>query len=612
MLLDHLDLDRPGLEKVRAAKADPARASAELLAYYRTRTSVKHPVDRAKLAELRGQPLDKGTKEIADDALRNVLIACSAYPRFDFGRDIDWLTNRAPNGDNEWLWQLNRHSSWWALGAAWRHTGEEKYAECYVRQLLDWIGKCPRDADSPAWRTIEAGIRGHGWTVNFQHFVDAPAYTPEALIRHLESFRAHAGYLTGRKMSTSNWGLMEAEGAAFIAMTFPEFREAPAWRQKAFAHLNAMMKKQVRADGHQYEQCLGYHLGCIDWFARTGRMAAANGLEAMCEVLLKVGLPDGSNAQFGDDHSSFGWRGRLSEYAALFKRDDLLFAASAGKQGRAPAETAFALKESGFYSMRSGWDPQAVMLLLKCGPDGGWHCQPDNGSFEVFAGGRHLTPDSGSYIYHGDEQAVRDRAWFRQTRVHQTLTLDGRDAAYAPKLLLWKPGADLDTLVVENGSYPDLVHRRAVFFVQKRFFVIVDEALGKAQGNAWLHFQLAPGEAVIDERSLSARTGFPEGTNLLVQAMAQEGLSLVKEEGQVSFEYGKKQPRPAFRFELAKGQKPLRFVTVLVPHEGPAPAVRASLVGRPEPGADALELDVEVDDAKTRVGYELKTEGKKE
>jgi hypothetical protein len=36
------------------------------------------------------------------------------------------------------------------------------------------------------------------------------------------------------------------------------------------------------------------------------------------------------------------------------------------------------------------------------------------------------------------------------------------------------------------------------------------------------------------------------------------------------------------------------------------------LVGAPEPGGAALELDVTVNGAKTRVGYELKPEGKKE
>lgn len=615
MLLELLDLDLPGLEKVKAASGDPAKAAAELLAYYRARTSVKHPVDRAALAKLRGKPLDKNTLAIADDALRNVLITTPHYPRFDFGKNISWLTNQAPNGDKEWLWQLNRHNSWGPLGTAWRHTGNNKYAECYVRQLTDWIARCPRDKTSPAWRTIEAGIRGYLWTAHFQHFVDAPAYTPDVLVRHLNSFYEHAELLTGRAMSTSNWGLMEAEGAAFIAMTFPEFRNSKTWREKSFTHLNAMMKAQVRSDGHQYEQCLGYHLGCIDWFARTGQMAAANGLEKefpqeywkrlelMCDVPMKLGLPGGSHTQFGDDHSDFHWRRRLASYAAMFKRDDLLFAATAGKQGKAPAETAFALPESGFYSMRSGWDEAATMLVLKCGLDGGWHSQPDNNTFEICSGGRRLMPDSGTYIYSGNEQATRDRAWFRQTRVHQTMTLDGKDTSCEPKLVLWKPGAELDTLVVENRGSQDFVHRRAVLFVRKKYFVVVDEALGKFEGRPLLHFQLAPGEAVIDGKAFSARTGFATSRNLLLAAMAQPGLALEKEDGQVSFEYGKKETRPALRFELAKGNGQCRFITVLVPYEGEAPRVEVALVGQPTIGASAIELDVAVNGDKTRIGY---------
>jgi heparan-sulfate lyase len=328
----------------------------------------------------------------------------------------------------------------------------------------------------------------------------------------------------------------------------------------------------------------------------------------MCEVPMKLGLPDGSNTQFGDDHSRFNWRGTLSKWAHLFRREDLLFAATAGREGRAPAATAFALPESGFYSMRSGWDEKATMLVLKCGPDGGGHCQPDNGTFEIYAGGRRLTPDSGSYIYHGDDEARADRAWFRQTRVHQTMTLGGRDTAYAPRLLLWKPGAELDTLVVENAGYPDFVHRRAVLFVDRRYFVIVDEALGSAAGNAWLHFQLAPCEAALDAAGLSARTGFAEGMNLLVQAMPQPGLALVPEEGRVAFQYGKKEPRPALRFELAKTADPVRFVTVLVPFEGQPPEASVALVGSPPPGGDALELDAAVGDAKRRIGFNLAKE----
>lgn len=615
MLLERLNLDAPGLEKVKAAAGEPERAAAELLAYFRARTTVKHPsVPTGKDAGAERPMLSKEVGEIADDALKNILVASPVFPRHDFGKEIAWLKNASPAGDSEWLWQLHRHYSWGALCLAYASGGDETYAQAYVRQLLDWMAKCPLDKGSPAWRTIEAGIRGQNWTEHFLRVLPSAAYTPDVLVKQMNSFHDHAAYLTGREMRTTNWGLMEAEGAAFVAMTFPEFKDAAVWREKAFKHLNAMMKAQVRADGMQYEQCLGYHLGCIVWFWRTAEMASLNGLgeqfpqafwqglERMSAVLMALGLPDGSHTQFSDDHSLFKWRtddSLVTRLARYFKRKDVLYAATGGKEGERPAETAFSLADSGFYSMRSAWDEKATMLVLKCGADGGWHCQPDNGTFELYAGGRRLTPDSGSFSYSAG------REWFRKTRVHQTLTLDGRDTAYAPKLLQWKPGKDLDVLVVENAGYPNFTHRRAVLFVAKTYFVFIDEALGEATGNAWLHFQFAPGEAVFDEKGCSARTAFKDGANLLVQALAQDGVKRVKEDGQVSFAYGKKEPRPAFRFELAKGKAPLRFVTVLAPYEGEPPAVAVKLVGSPEPGAVGVEVDVEVNGVKTRVGYAL-------
>ncbi len=74
----------------------------------------------------------------------------------------------------------------------------------------------------------------------------------------------------------------------------------------------------------------------------------------MCEVFLKLGLPDGTTTQFGDDHSEIHWRPVLQQWGEFFHRDDFRYVASDGKTGAAPKETAFALPDSGFYSMRSG------------------------------------------------------------------------------------------------------------------------------------------------------------------------------------------------------------------------------------------------------------------
>jgi heparan-sulfate lyase len=194
--------------------------------------------------------------------------------------------------------------------------------------------------------------------------------------------------------------------------------------------------------------------------------------------------------------------------------------------------------------------------------------------------------------------------------VDQTLTLDGEDIAHEPRLLLWQPGEDQDALVVENVSYPGLTHRRAVLFVKRQFFVIVDEALGDATGDLRAHFRLAPGPSVMDEGKLYARTNSPGDANILVQGMPADGVAMAQEDGWVSFTYGVREPRPAFCFRTDKGQDSVRFVTLMIPYrDNEPPKARVSIVGDPGPGAARLELDVTVQggqsNLKSRIGYSL-------
>lgn len=616
-LLSRLDLNVPGLEKVKSSINDPLQAAGELLKYYRARDVVKHPVDRRSKPDMLGKCASEKDIKVADDALKHIFTGQTAYPPYFCGDDINWGTSPVP--DNEWVWQLNRMDFWESMGLAYWHTNDEKYAREWCFQLVDWTKKNPLDGEhNYAWRSIEAGIRGYSWTGLFQRFLDAPSFTPDVLIAFLNSCHDHAAYLMTKYSKGSNWGLMEAEGLAFIAMTFPEFQDSKEWKDEAVKRLNKEIQNQVYSDGHQRELSMDYHMGCIGWFIHTFDLAKMNGqkdafpesylkiIEKMCEVPMKLGFPDGTTPQFGDS-----WTGtpgqiwsNLMSWAQLFNREDFRYIATEGKKGKKPEATAFALEKSGFYSMRSGWDKNDICLVLKCGPDGGFHCQPDNGTFELYAGGRHLMPDAGSYIYSGDPE---NRAWFRQTKVHQTLTLNGANTAYAPKLLLWKPGKDMDVLVVENTSYLNLTHRRAMFFVDKKFFVIVDEAFGDGTGVVDLHFQLAPGKAVFDNEKFSVRTDFPDGWNVLVRSMNQKDMKLVEEEGQVSFVYTKKEPRPAFCYRVRKETKEtgVRFVTVVAPYNESQPKMTIRIIGKPIIGASHLELEIVNDGITKRIRYDL-------
>ncbi|MCE5347896.1 MAG: heparinase II/III family protein [Bacteroidales bacterium] len=616
-LLLSLDLNAPGLEKVKSSVDDPVLAAKELLAYYRARDFVRHPVDRRSKQDMSGKCASRQDISEAENAMKHIFIGQSAYPPHFCGEDINWNTRPVP--DMEWVWQLNRMGFWQSMSLAYWHTNDEKYAKEWSCQFVDWTKKNPRDNEHGyAWRSIEAGIRGHGWTFLFQRFLDAPSFTPEVLVAFLNCCHEHAAYLMTKYSKGSNWGLMEAEGLAFIAITFPEFQDSKKWRDEAILRLNTEINNQVYSDGHQRELAMGYHTGCIGWFTHSLELAKMNGqkdafpdsylktVEKVCEIPLKLGFPDGTTPQFGDSWTGTPghiW-GSLRNWAQLYNRDDFLYVATQGKEGSKPDVTAFALEKSGFYSMRSGWDRNSICLVLKCGPDGGGHCQPDNGTFELYAGGRHLMPDAGSYIYSGDP---KNRAWFRQTKVHQTLTLDGKNSAYSPKLLLWKPGTDLDVLVVENASYQSLTHRRAVLFVDKKYFVIIDEAIGDGTGAVDIHFQLGPGKAVFDNKNFSVRTDTPGGWNVLVQSMKQKGMDLKEEEGQVSFLYTKKEPRPAFSYGLQKNTKEhgTRFVTIVAPYEESQPKMKIRLIGKPKIGASHMELEIVADGISKRIKYDL-------
>jgi heparan-sulfate lyase len=325
----------------------------------------------------------------------------------------------------------------------------------------------------------------------------------------------------------------------------------------------------------------------------------------MCEVPMKIGLPDGTNVQFGD-----AWAGepgqhaeKFLEWSEIFDRKDFLYLATDGQKGEAPDSTAYALPISGIYSMRSGWDKNATCLVLKCGPDGGGHCQPDNGTFDLYVGGRNLMPDAGSYIYSGNPEG---RKWFRQTKVHQTLTLNDENSTYAPKLLLWEPGDDLDILVVENQSYENLKHRRSVFFVDKKYFVIVDEATGKGTGDVDIHFQLAPdaGVVVSNRDKKSFHSNFKDGWNVYVESQNQKGLKLAEEKGWVSFEYTKKQLRPAFCYKVKKDAEnsDIQFVTLVVPYNSVLPKINVENV-KVENGT--VEMVIENEGVRKKIGYTL-------
>jgi heparan-sulfate lyase len=173
---------------------------------------------------------------------------------------------------------------------------------------------------------------------------------------------------------------------------------------------------------------------------------------------------------------------------------------------------------------------------------------------------------------------------------------------------------------VENDSYDDrfnafeprtrvhaysaMLHRRSVWFVDRAFFVLVDEAIGDPRGTLDLHFQFAVGEVRLDPGARRAHTLFPDA-NVLVWMDPEAPVTLEAQEGWFACEYGKRAQRTACRFRH-QVQAPTTFVTVLAPYRGTEPPeVSAEIPDDFLAASDALSLKVTVNGRTWEVGRRL-------
>jgi heparan-sulfate lyase len=588
---DNINLTFPGLEKANIffneGKYDDT--AKELLGYYRNRKNIKHPdFNVGDDARFKGKEIGKVNQEKADNALLHNFQPHKGYGFFDYGKDIDW--DYWPIKDNEIRWQLHRVAWWQSMGLAYRSSGDEKYAKEWVFQFRDWenknfLGRSVEN-DRIAWRPLEVSERIQILPDIFNLFVVSPNFTPAFLMEFLNSYNKQTAYIPKHYSKEGNHLLFEAQRVLGAGSFFPEFKQAEEWRKSGIEILNREIKIQVLADGVQWELSPAYHVGCIEIFTKAYNAAKMAGLEKafpesyiktiekMVLVTANISFPNYNYPMFGDT-----WvidkKLRIKQFlnwSKMFPNNGLIeYYATEGASAKLPNYLSNVFPNGGFYTFRNGWDDKATVMVLKAGPPAKFHAQPDNGTFELWIKGRNFTPDSGCYIYSGDTEVTKMRNWYLQTRVHSTLTLDNENMIITQALQnKWKTSKNLDILTYTNPSYTDLNHQRSVLFINEKFFLIIDKAIGKATGNLGVHFQLKEdSKPIFDKDNNRIYTTYADGNNLLIQTLNTDKVTLNEEDGKVSYSYAKEVARPAFVFEKTKSDnKTQQFISVIYPYNG--------------------------------------------
>jgi len=607
-LLGKLDLTGPGLEAAAqaAARGDAGAALAALREHYRA----AYPLPAA------APEAEPETRAEADGIVDHVF-QWGPYEAADYGDDVDWEWD--PRGDIEWVAAVYRFH--WALPLAevYAATREEKYARAFVELTLDWIAKHPLEQrrrthpvytgwEGFAWLDIQTGIRATNLCAVFRTFIHAAAFSPEFLGVLLASLHDHQVKTERIPMGrVHNKAIFEQRGFVNVAHTFPEFRDSQRWLELGLTRARESLLAQTTADGVQTEWAFGYHLGVLRDAVEMMTKVASRGIAVpddyrervarMFDYVFAMATPDLGAPMFGDarrepplssDRTTWLLHPVLTQASEVL--GDPKYAARARLDtAMLPAPGGVAFPEAGMYVLRDAWGPDQIYLALHCSPPGcsEWHDQPDNGTFELYAFGRWLMPDTGYYTYGHDPEG---RAWHRRTRVHQALTLNGADSEIAARQLLWRPGGNCDALTVETRLGRGVAHRRTVWFVDRRFFVFLDEAVGSADGALELHFQLAPGEVVFDHGNNAARTCFPDA-NVLIWAGPGAPVRLAEEEGWFAWTYGRRRPRKALRY-THRQPAPAAFATLVVPFRGTEPpAVNVAAPAAARVGGDRVELE---------------------
>jgi glycosyltransferase involved in cell wall biosynthesis len=419
------------------------------------------------------------------------------WPRVPW-REIDCMPGN-PIGDVKFVWELNRHAHFLALGQAAALTGDPCYGQALSAQMVSWLAQNPPGLGVHWCSSLEVALRSLSWLWATRLAMDSPGFEREAEIDSARLLWCSGRHLS-RFLSTYSSPNTHLLGETLLLWTLgvalPWLPEAGRWRRRGWARFCAALLSQIRPDGGHGEQSTSYHryalemgLLALTLAERTGepvpdavrdRVAAAAGFAE------RLTGPDGLLPPLGDcdggatlpllprdPHDARGWLAvakavgmgtesrRCDTVESLWTvgtarslRSGLLAPGSWLLARTLPARS----QEPGARSQEPGArSPEtliypatglAVMrgtdccLVFDAGPHGfgrAGHGHADALSIELTLGGERVLVDPGTFQY-GTPPAWRDA--FRSAAAHNTILVDGIEPAMPEGPFAWATRVD--------------------------------------------------------------------------------------------------------------------------------------------------------------------------
>lgn len=427
-----------------------------------------------------------------------------------FGTRIDWT---APGMFRLWRFQLHSFQYMGALVMA----GVRGY-DVFRQLALSWING-NRRLIGDGWHAYTISLRITNWLEGRSVWRNQIAADAEFAAVLRESIYVQARLLR-RTLELDLRGnhLLENLRALVFAGLAYQGSEPVEWFESGMRMLRREAEEQVLPDGGHFERSPGYHVAMLQLFNDVGLVLGANGCEVpdwlrqvvyrMARFLktilapngrlpmLKDTIPCGTDNPVDAGYVSAVWLGdpALISGSSLGVEAALRLGPSGISQFSSPpataASSAMALPDSGFYVLRHRED----YLIIDCGklaPDYlPGHAHADTFSYEYHNQGMPVVVDAGVFEY----QKGMGRTYFRSTRAHNTLEIDGRNSSEVwdsfrvgrrAKVTMhaWKEVDGGALLLASHDGYHHLPghpeHLRCFIWLEGEGFAIVDCVLGK-------------------------------------------------------------------------------------------------------------------------------------
>ena len=355
-------------------------------------------------------------------------------------------------------WELSRFQHLNTLGQAYVLTGEQKYRDEFVNQIIDWKDSNPV-AFGVNWAcTMDVAIRVANWLVAKELFEES-SLPKEFLEKFYVSIYEHGRFIRNHleyspKLTTNHY-VADLAGLFFIAVYCPFLKESASWQKFCVDELAKEIQKQVYEDGCDFEASTSYHRLVLEMFFYCELLGKSAGIEfpqsyqdkvrKMFECSLYSIKPNGKIPQIGDNDNGrfliFAQRPVLEHkyllsLAAIYYQDSTfklqhfdfdeeafwvfglkgkeIYDTLPSRQGQLASKS---FPDAGWYIMRRNND----YCFIVCGPNGqngrGGHAHNDKLSFELMLNGEDVIVDPGTYCY---TPYPEWRNKFRSTGYHNT------------------------------------------------------------------------------------------------------------------------------------------------------------------------------------------------